>query len=591
MTIFDVLTFVSGLALFLFGMKTMGIGLEKVSGGKLESILEKMTNTRFKGLILGTIVTGIIQSSSAVTVMAVGFVNSGIMQLGQVIGIIMGAHIGTTVTAWLLSLTNIQGNGSIILSLFKPSSFAPVLALIGIILFMFFKSEKKKNIGSILLGFAVLLIGMQTMSGSVEGLKNIPEFTGILTKFSNPLLGLIAGTVLTAIVQSSSASVGILQALSVTGSITVGSAFPIILGQNIGACVPVLLSSIGTSKNAKRTAGVYLIYSVLGAIAAMLCFYGADFIIGGLPFIDAQVNAVSIAIIHSVFNIFTTLILFPFGKQLEKLMYIIIPESENEKAHKSESEASGLVDERFLLSPSYALDKVKEQCDDMAKLAKENIYLSLDFIKLFNRDKDARIKDIEKQLDNYEDELETYLVKISTMNLSIYDSVRLNKLTHSIGNFERIGDYGYNILKTKRRMHKNKIHFSDSANRELDIMSKAVKEIVDLSTEAFINDDVKLAKKVEPLEQVINNLKYELREKHEKRVEDGKCDFEQGMLFIDIINSFERIADHCSSLAVSIIELSHGSFQTHSYLKEVKNSDNKSFMQTFEEYLEKYTVK
>ena len=591
MTIFDVLTFVSGLALFLFGMKTMGIGLEKVSGGKLESILEKMTNTRFKGLILGTIVTGIIQSSSAVTVMAVGFVNSGIMQLGQVIGIIMGAHIGTTVTAWLLSLTNIQGNGSIILSLFKPSSFAPVLALIGIILFMFFKSEKKKNIGSILLGFAVLLIGMQTMSGSVEGLKNIPEFTGILTKFSNPLLGLIAGTVLTAIVQSSSASVGILQALSVTGSITVGSAFPIILGQNIGACVPVLLSSIGTSKNAKRTAGVYLIYSVLGAIAAMLCFYGADFIIGGLPFFDAQVNAVSIAIIHSVFNIFTTLILFPFGKQLEKLMYIIIPESENEKAHKSESEASGLVDERFLLSPSYALDKVKEQCDDMAKLAKENIYLSLDFIKLFNRDKDARIKDIEKQLDNYEDELETYLVKISTMNLSIYDSVRLNKLTHSIGNFERIGDYGYNILKTKRRMHKNKIHFSDSANRELDIMSKAVKEIVDLSTEAFINDDVKLAKKVEPLEQVINNLKYELREKHEKRVEDGKCDFEQGMLFIDIINSFERIADHCSSLAVSIIELSHGSFQTHSYLKEVKNSDNKSFMQTFEEYLEKYTVK
>ncbi len=591
MTIFDVLTFVSGLALFLFGMKTMGIGLEKVSGGKLESILEKMTNTRFKGLILGTIVTGIIQSSSAVTVMAVGFVNSGIMQLGQVIGIIMGAHIGTTVTAWLLSLTNIQGNGSIILSLFKPSSFAPVLALIGIILFMFFKSEKKKNIGSILLGFAVLLIGMQTMSGSVEGLKNIPEFTGLLTKFSNPLLGLIAGTVLTAIVQSSSASVGILQALSVTGSITVGAAFPIILGQNIGACVPVLLSSIGTSKNAKRTAGVYLIYSVLGAIAAMLCFYGADFIIGGLPFIDAQVNAVSIAIIHSVFNIFTTLILFPFGKQLEKLMYIIIPESENEKAHKSESEASGLVDERFLLSPSYALDKVKEQCDDMAKLAKENIYLSLDFIKLFNRDKDARIKDIEKQLDNYEDELETYLVKISTMNLSIYDSVRLNKLTHSIGNFERIGDYGYNILKTKRRMHKNKIHFSDTANRELDIMSKAVKEIVDLSTEAFINDDVKLAKKVEPLEQVINNLKYELREKHEKRVEDGKCDFEQGMLFIDIINSFERIADHCSSLAVSIIELSHGSFQTHSYLKEVKNSDNKSFMQTFEEYLEKYTVK
>ncbi|MBO5494978.1 MAG: Na/Pi cotransporter family protein [Eubacterium sp.] len=592
MTIFDLLTFVGGLALFLFGMKTMGIGLEKVSGGKLETVLEKMTNTRFKGLLLGTFVTGIIQSSSAVTVMAVGFVNSGIMQLGQVIGIIMGAHIGTTVTAWLLSLTNIDGSGSVILSLFKPSSFAPVLALIGIVLFMFFKSDKKKNVGSILLGFGVLLIGMQTMSGSVEGLKEIPEFTSILTKFQNPILGLIAGTVLTAIVQSSSASVGILQALSVTGSITVGSAFPIILGQNIGACVPVLLSSIGTNKNAKRAAGIYLIYSVFGAVLAMVLFYGIDYIISGIPFIDEQVNAVKIAIIHSVFNIFTTIVLFPFGKQLEKLMYIIVPSDKDEEQGTEVLENEGaLVDERFLMSPSYALDKVKEQCDDMAALAKENIYLSLDFIKLFDRDKDARIKEIEKQLDNYEDRLETYLVKISTMDLSIYDSVRLNKLTHSIGNFERIGDYGYNILKTKRRMHKNNIHFSDTANKELDVMSKAVKEIVDLSTEAFMNDDVRLAKQVEPLEQVINNLKYELREKHEKRVEDGKCDFEQGMLFIDIVNSFERIADHCSSLAVSIIELSHGSFQTHSYLKEVKNSDNKSFMQTFEDYLEKYAIK
>ncbi len=589
MTIFDVLTFISGLALFLFGMKTMGIGLEKVSGGKLENILEKMTNTRLKGLLLGTAVTAVIQSSSAVTVMAVGFVNSGIMNLSQVIGIVMGAHIGTTVTAWLLSLTNIDGSGNVILSLFKPSSFAPVLALIGIVLYMFFKTEKKRNIGSILLGFAVLLIGMQTMSSSVEGLKDIPEFTGILTKFSNPILGLLAGAILTAIVQSSSASVGILQALSVTGSITVGAAFPIILGQNIGACVPVLLSSIGTSKNAKRTAGVYLAYSVLGAAAAMVCFYGADALIGGLPFKNYQVNAVSIAIIHSVFNIFTTLILFPLGGMLEKLMYKIIPESEDEKYREEKS--NGLIDERFLMSPSYALDKVKEQCDDMATLAKEEIYLSLDFIKLFNRAKDERIKEIEKQLDNYEDELETYIVSISTMDMSVFDSVRMNKLSHSIGNFERIGDYGYNILKTKRRMHKNKIHFSDVANADLDVMAKAVKEIVDISTEAFINDDVHLAKKVEPLEQVINNLKNELRERHEKRITSGECNIDQGMLFIDIVNSFERIADHCSSLAVSIIELSKGSFQTHSYLKEVKSSDNKSFMQNFEEYLNKYTVK
>ena len=587
MTIFDVLTLIGGLAMFLFGMSVMGDGLEKISGGKLESILEKMTNNRIKGVLLGLVVTALIQSSGAVTVMAVGFVNSGIMALSQVIGIIMGANIGTTVTAWLLSLTGIESS-NIFLSMLKPSSFAPVLAFIGIILLMFCKGDKKKVAGNILLGFAILMIGMNTMSGSVEGLKDVPEFTGILTKFTNPILGVLAGFLLTTVMQSSSASVGVLQALSSTGAVTVSAAFPIILGQNIGSCTTVLISSIGASKNAKRAAGAHLVFNILGVILAMLLFYGGNAIFS-LPFFDEIVSPASIAIIHSVFNIFATIVLFPFGKQLEKLMYILIPEGKNE-AEGTTSE-SGLIDEKFIITPSYALDKTKEKCDEMALLAKKNINMCLDFIKIYNHSKDEKIKENEKLLDAFEDELETYLVKISTMNLSVTDSVRLSKLSHAIGNFERIGDYGVNILKTKRTMHKDKIHFSAEANKELDVMSRAVKEIVENSITAFINDDIELAQTIEPLEQVINNLKAELRARHSKRMEGDECSVENGMLFFDIVNSFERIADHCSNLAVCIIELSQGSYQTHSYLKGVKNSNNKTFMESFESYLNKYAIR
>lgn len=590
MTIFNILTLIGGLALFLLGMNTMGSSLEKMSGGKLEGILEKMTNTRIKGVLLGMVVTAIIQSSGAVTVMVVGFVNSGIMELSQVIGIVMGAHVGTTVTAWILSLAGIEGT-NIFLSLLKPSSFAPILAFVGIILVMFFKNEKKKTVGSIFLGFGTLMIGMTTMSDAMAVLKEIPEFTSILTKFSNPLLGVAAGAILTAAIQSSSASVGILQALSTTGAISVGAAFPIILGQNIGSCVPVLLSSIGTNKNAKRTAGVYLSFSVIGVIVAMALFYGADALFG-LPFIQNTVSPVGIAVIHTLFNVFATIILFPFGKQLEKLMCLIIKDkNDDKKSEKSgKSAETALVDERFIITPSYALDKTKEKCDEMAVLAQKNILLCLDFIKMYNRSKDEKIKSNEKLIDNFEDELETYLVRISTMDLSVYDSMRLSKLSHAIGNFERIGDYGVNILKTKRKMHKDKIHFSDDANRELDIMARAVKEIVENSTSAFINDDIELARTIEPLEQVINNLKAELRAKHSKRMEEGECSVEHGMLFFDIVNSFERIADHCSNLAVCIIELSQGSYQTHSYLKGVKTAENKTFMKNFENYLNKYSL-
>lgn len=581
MSIFNILSLIGGLAMFLFGMNYMGTSLEKLGGGKFESILEKMTNNRIKGVLLGAGVTAIIQSSSAVTVMAVGFVNSSIMSLHQVIGIIMGANIGTTITSWILSLTNIQSS-NLFVSLLKPSAFSPILALFGMIMYMASKKDKKKDIGSILLGFAILMFGMETMSGAVAPLKEVPEFTSILTMFSNPILGVLAGAVLTAIIQSSSASVGILQALAVTGSISVASAFPIILGQNIGTCITAIISSIGTNKNAKRTAVVHLAFNTIGVMLAMVIFYGVNAVFG-LPFIKDTVNATTIAIIHTAFNVFSTVVLFPFGKQLEKLAHIVIRD-------KKDDEEKALIDERFLMTPSYAINKVKEQADSMGKLSRDNIYLCLDLIKKYSHNNDELIYKNEKVLDKLEDELETYLVKISSMNLSINDSIKLSKLSHSISNFERIGDYGVNILKIKRRMHQNKVHFTPDANRELEIMSKAVGEIIDKAIMAFINDDAELAAEIEPLEQVINNLKEELRARHSKRLQENECTIENGMLFFDIINSFERIADHCSNLAVCIIELSNRSYQTHTYLKDVKSHNNKGFMEMFEDYLLKYKV-
>lgn len=581
MTIFNLLTFIGGLAMFLFGMSYMGTSLEKIGGGKFESVLEKMTNNRLKGVLLGAGITAIIQSSSAVTVMAVGFVNSGIMGLHQVIGIIMGANIGTTITAWILSLTNISSS-NIIISMFKPTSFTPILAVIGVIMFMAGKKDKVKDIGSILLGFSVLIFGMTTMTTAVEPLKEVKAFTDLLTMFSNPLLGVLFGAVLTAIIQSSSASVGILQALAITGSISVSTAFPIILGQNIGTCITAILSSIGANKNAKRTATVHLLFNVIGVGLAMILFYGANAIFK-FSFYNDTANAANIAVMHTLFNVFATVVLFPFATQIEKLAWLIVPDSKKEKEN-------GLVDEKFLMTPSYALDKVKEKCDKMGMLAQTNVELCLDILKKYSHNKDEIISKNEKKLDKYEDELETYLVKINSMDMSNYDSIRLSKLSHSISNFERIGDYGTNILKIKRRMHDKDIHFTRDANDELNVMGRAVKEIVEKSINAFITDDIDAAREIEPLEQVIDNLKNELRAKHAKRLQNNECTIENGMIFFDIINSYERIADHCSNLAVCIIELSKGSYQTHAYLKSVKSSNNKSFMELFEEYLHKYKV-
>ena len=540
-----------------------------------------MTGNRFKGLLLGAGVTAVIQSSSAVTVMAVGFVNSGIMSLKQVTGIIMGANIGTTITSWLLSLTGIQST-NIFISLLKPSSFTPVLALIGMILYLFCKSEKKKNLGSILLGFSVLMFGMEAMSDAVSSLKNVPEFTSLLTKFSNPVLGLLAGILLTAVIQSSSASIGILQALSVTGAITIGSAFPIILGQNIGTCVTALISSIGASKNGKRTAVIHLIFNSIGVLLAMALFYGINAVFK-LSFINSSINAAEIALIHSVFNIFATVILFPFGNMLERLACIIVKDGKNEKPNS-------LIEKKYLFSPSYAIDKAMTECFNMGTLAKDNIMLCLDFINEYSEVNDQKITENEKRLDHYEDKLQTYIMKISDMDLTTADSVKISKLSHATGNFERIGDYGINILKAKRKMQKHRISFSYEANYGIEIMSEAVSEIVEKSTKAFIDNDIELAKTIEPLEQVINRLNSELRKKHSERMQNGECSVENGILFFDIINSFERIADHCSNLAVCIIELSRKSYQPHSYLKIIKNADNEAFNKIFQKYLEKYKL-
>ena len=568
MTIYNFLTLVGGLAMFLFGMDVMGKSLEKMGGSKLGTILEKMTDSRIKGVLLGLFVTAVIQSSGAVTVMAVGFVNSGIMALRQVIGIIMGANIGTTVTAWILSLAGIEGS-NLFVNLLKPSSFAPVLAFIGIILVMFCKGEKKHNVGYIVLGFGLLMIGMTTMSDSMEGLKDVPQFTSILTKFSNPILGILAGAFNNGV-----------DYRFFRISYYFGPKYRLVHN--------VLISSIGASKNAKRAAYAHLTFNVIGVVIAMALFYGSN-AISGLPFFNDNVSPATIAIIHSLFNIFSTIILFPFGKQLEKLMCVLIKDGKDDK--EEQKDENGLVEERFLISPGFALDKVKDKCDEMATLAQTNISQSIEFIKSYSHKKDEAIKANEKRLDDYEDQLETYLVKISSMDLNVSDSMRLNNYSHAIGNFERMGDYGYNILKIKRKMHQDKIHFSEEANRELEIMGRAVTEIIENSTKAFINDDVELAMTVEPLEQVIDNLKAELRARHSKRMEQGECTFENGILFFDIVNSFERIADHCSNLAVCIIEFSQGHYQTHSYLKGVKNSNNKTFMEQFETYLNKYAVR
>lgn len=581
MDVLSIFTLLGGLAFFLFGMNFMGDNLQKLSGGKLERILEKLSSNTIKGVLLGAGVTCIIQSSSATTVMVVGFVNSGIMKLPQAIGIIMGANIGTTITSWILSLTGIEGN-SLWLRLLKPETFSPVIAVIGIILIMVCKEGKKRDIGNIFLGFSILMFGMETMSGSVAPLAEIPEFTSFLTMFENPLFGVIAGALLTAIIQSSSASVGILQALSKTGAITFGAAIPIIMGQNIGTCATALISCIGASKNAKRTALVHLYFNVIGSLVWLTVFYVCDAFIH-FNFTNLNVNPADIALIHSVFNVLSTSLLLPFSKQLGKLATLTIRDKDAE-------EDMPFIDERFLNTPSFAVEQCKNMTNKMAELSKNNLFLAMSQICNYSQKDDTEITENESKIDMYEDVLGTYLVKLSSKSLSIKDSNEISKILHAIGDIERIGDHAVNILDVAKEMDEKKVSFSEKAQEEINVMSDAVREIVTTTMDSFENSDVANAHKVEPLEQVIDELKVELKARHIKRLRDGRCTIELGFILQDLITNYERISDHCSNIAVCVIEIDKKSFDTHEYLNEIRTGGNTEFIKEFQEYKNHYKL-
>lgn len=580
MNIFSVLTLIGGLALFLYGMNVMGGGLEKLAGGKLEKIFEKLTSNPLKAVLLGMTVTAVIQSSSATTVMLVGFVNAGIMKLHQAIGVIMGANIGTTVTAWILSLSGVEGD-SFLIQMLKPSSFSPVLAVIGVVFLTFSKNGKRKDIGTIFLGFAVLMFGMDMMSGAVEPLKDVPEFANILLLFRNPLLGVLAGALFTAIIQSSSASVGILQALSSTGAIKFGAALPIILGQNIGTCVTALLSSIGTSKNAKRVAVVHLYFNIIGTVLFLAAFYTLNAVFS-FPFMNDTVGAANIAIVHTIFNFTTTLVLLPFIKLLEKLAYLTIKDSRNEQPVSAEDQFK-LLDERFLQSPSFAIEQCRTVASNMADISRRSILLAMELVENYSDDKAEQISSMESAVDMYEDRLGAYLVKLSSTDLSYRDSQSVATLLHTIGDFERISDHAKNMAETAKEKHDKDIEFSVQAVKELKVICEAVKEILDLAVKAFTEQDLYSAYLVEPLEEVVDQLRTKLKSRHVKRLQRGMCTIELGFIFTDLLTNLERVSDHCSNIAVCLVQVNDDNFETHEYLRTVKTSG-----EAFDSEVEKY---
>ena len=588
MSIFNAIALIGGLALFLYGMNLLGEGLSKTSGGKLESILEKLTSNPIKGVLLGAGVTAVIQSSSATTVMVVGFVNSGIMKLHQAVGIIMGANIGTTATSWLLSLTGIQGD-SFFINMLKPMSFSPILAIIGVIMIMFCKKEKKHDIGKILVGFAILMYGMEAMSSAVKPLADVPEFTHILTMFSNPVLGMLAGLVLTAIIQSSSASVGILQALCATGSVTFATALPIIMGQNIGTCVTAMISAIGAKKNAKRAALVHLYFNIIGTLVFMCLFYLINAFIH-FEFLSQGATPVGIATIHSVFNIFATIILLPFGKGLEKLACLSVRDDKEREETIDANRDFDFLDERFLDKTSLAMEHCRIVTNNMADLSREALFKSLDLFSDFSEEKASDVCDIEERVDKYEDVLGTYLMKLSSRDLTEQDSETLNMLLHCIGNFERISDHACNLVNAVREMFDKNMHFSEKASLELRIFTEAVRDIVNMAFDAFKAEDINEATKVEPLEEVIDDLNMELKARHIRRLREGKCTIELGFVHSDIITNYERIADHCSNIGVCIIEIRQEGFETHEYLGIMKREDNEQFRKQYALYKEKYKL-
>ena len=581
MGIFEVFTLFGGLAFFLFGMNIMSSGLEQMAGGKLESMIRNLTQNKFNSVLLGIIVTVAIQSSSALTVMLVGLVNSGIMNLGQTIPVIMGSNIGTTFTTWITSLTGIQSE-NFWMQLLKPESFSPIIAFIGIVLVMICRSPKKKSIGNICLGFAVLMYGMTLMSTSVEPLKNDPSFQKIMTAFNNPILGVLVSTLFTGVIQSSAATIAILQTLSVGGALTFNVAMPLVLGANIGTCATALISSIGVNREAKRVAVVHVANKIIGTVMFLALFYGADAIFG-FGFTNSSIGPYGIAVTHTVFNVVCTVFFLPFCGLIEKMGYFLLPEH----SHKEEYT---FLDDRLLNTPSIAVGESEAQTVKMASIAHNALSKAFALLDVYDEHKAEEVLKAEDEIDFYQDKLGSYLMKVSAMGLSEADGKRKFKILHTIDDFERLGDHAINILKSAKEIYQKEIKFSDAATREIGVIRSAVKEIIDMTFEAFKNNDVSLAANVEPLEQVIDRLVYKAKSHHVKRLQSGECTIQMGFVLSDLLNNFERISDHCSNIAVAVIEIEVGDFDTHQYLNEVRSSENGGFGEKYTEYRQKYVL-
>ncbi|MDY3015983.1 MAG: Na/Pi cotransporter family protein [Blautia sp.] len=588
MDFFSILTLLGGLALFLYGMQVMGDGLAKVSGGKLEKILENLTSSKLKAVLLGLAVTAVIQSSSATTVMVVGFVNSGIMKLTQAVGIIMGANIGTTVTAWILSLAGIESSNFFI-SLLKPSSFAPILALIGIVLLMFTKSSRKKDIGVILVGFAVLMFGMETMSGAVKPLADVPEFTNLLLAFSNPIAGVLAGTILTAIIQSSSASVGILQALCVTGAVPYSAAFPIIMGQNIGTCVTALLSAIGANKNAKRAAMIHLYFNMLGTVIFLGVFYLLNSVVH-FSFMDSMATPAAIAVTHSIFNVTATLIWLPFSNVLVKLACLTIRDSAEDVEAAKEDQEFMILESRFLEKPAFAVEQGRTAARRMAEDSGKSLKTAFGLLHQYDDEGAKKIDKLEGKVDRYEDELGTYLVQLNNKDLSENDSHSVSIMLHCIGDFERISDHAVNIKESAEELHEKNLSFSPVAKAELRVVTAAVNDIVETAFHVFDAQDTTKAVEIEALEELIDELTKEMKRRHINRLRSGECTIEMGFILSDLITSMERIADHCSNIGVCVTQVRENLYDTHSHLNALKNEDSDDFEKCLEKVRQEYLL-
>lgn len=579
MDIFSVFTLCGGLAFFLYGMTTMSKSLEKMAGGRLEQMLKRMTASPLKSLLLGAGITIAIQSSSAMTVMLVGLVNSGVMELGQTIGVIMGSNIGTTLTAWILAMTGIESE-NVFVNLLKPENFSPLLALAGIILIMGSKKQRRRDMGRIMVGFSILMYGMELMKQAVSPLADMPEFSSLLTAFNNPLLGVLVGAVFTGVIQSSAASVGILQALALTGSITYGIAIPVIMGQNIGTCVTALISSIGVNRNARRVAVIHISFNIIGSAVCLLLFYGGD-ILFHFQFLNYTVGALGIAACHTIFNVFTTLMLLPFSRQLEKLARAVI-------RGENKAEEFAFLDPLLLHTPSVAISECVAMSNRMGEVARENVHLALCQLSDYSNTRESEILANEDKLDIYEDRLGSYLVQISQHGVSMNDIRTVSRLLHAIGDFERIGDHALNLQESAQELHEKELHFSEPANEELQVLLAAMDEIMEKAFGSFQQDSAAMAVEVEPLEETIDRLIEEIRMQHIRRLQTGACTIQLGFVFNDLLTNLERVSDHCSNIAVSIIEEQGDQVDRHTYINELK--EESAFNMRLKDNLQKYQL-